>query len=381
MSRFIFSADGHIVEPPTLFLDGLPPSMRDQAIHSEKRDDYMCTVSGEKIIFRMRMRPGAATSAASGGDALSLRGPDAPPSRKALGANNIAGRLQDMKEEGIDAEIVFPSLGLWTYALENPEVELATTQVYNDWHNGFFIGHTDTFVRCAILPVRRLEDTVHELKRIAALGFTAAMLPSITMTGIPAYNDEAWDPVFHAAGELGIAFVLHTGTGAETVVVERGPGAAVINYTRQMGDGQNAIMALVAGGVLDRNPKAKVAVIESGASWLAALAERMDEVYLAHAVFVRPRLSMMPSEIIRRQVKCSFQYDRACIMSRSVTGHEAIMWGSDYPHAEGTFPHSPTVLAKLFDGIDISEREKADIVGGNAARLFRLPRPEFAAAA
>ncbi len=376
MSRFIFSADGHITEPPTIFLDGLPASMKHLAIHSEKRDDYLCTVSGEKVIFRLRMRPGA-----GGGDALSMRGPDAPPARKALGANNIEGRLKDMKDEGIDAEIVFPSLGLWTYALEDADVEAATTQVYNDWNNGFFSGHTNTFVRCAILPVRDLSNAVSELKRIAVMGFTAAMLPSITMAGIPAYNDPAWDPVFAAAAELGIAFVLHTGTGAETVVVERGPGAAVINYTRQMCDGQNAIMALVAGGVLDRNPKAKVAVIESGASWLGALAERMDEVYLAHAVFVRPRLSRMPSEIIRAQVKCSFQYDRACIMARAVTGHEALMWGSDYPHAEGTFPHTPAVLGKLFDGIDISEREKADILGGNAARLFRLPRPEFAVAA
>jgi predicted TIM-barrel fold metal-dependent hydrolase len=87
---------------------------------------------------------------------------------------------------------------------------------------------------------------------------------------------------------------------------------------------------------------------------------------------------MLPSQIIRRQVKCSFQYDRACVMSRSVTGHEALMWGSDYPHAEGTFPHSRDVVAKLFDGIEISEQEKADILGGNAARLFRLHRPELA---
>ena len=68
-------------------------------------------------------------------------------------------------------------------------------------------------------------------------------------------------------------------------------------------------------------------------------------------------------------------------MSRSVTGTQAIMWGSDYPHHEGTFPKSRDVLAKLFEGIDITEREKADIIGGNAARLFRLPRPEFAKAA
>jgi predicted TIM-barrel fold metal-dependent hydrolase len=174
--------------------------------------------------------------------------------------------------------------------------------------------------------------------------------------------------------------VLHTGTGLETVIYERGPGAAVINYTHQMNDGLDAVTFLVAGGVLDRNPSTQVAIIECGASWLAAVAERMDEVYAAHAPFVHPKLSLPPSGIIRRQVKASFQHDRACIAARNVTGTEALLWASDYPHAEGTFPHSTDIISKLFDGIDISEQEKADILGGNAARLFRLQRPEFAAA-
>ena len=124
-----------------------------------------------------------------------------------------------------------------------------------------------------------------------------------------------------------------------------------------------------------------MACIESGASWLAAQAERMDEVYETHHMFVRPKLSLTPREIIARQVSCSFQYDRACIMSRSVTSPRALMWGADYPHNEGTWPKSKQVVAQLFDGIDISEQDKADILGLNAARLFRLPRPELAQAA
>jgi predicted TIM-barrel fold metal-dependent hydrolase len=247
--------------------------------------------------------------------------------------------------------------------------------VYNNWNDQYFSGHLNRFVRCGVLPVRNLEHTQQEMRRIAAKGFTAAMLPSITPAGIPKYNDPAWDPVFALAGELGLVFVLHTGTGAETVIAERGPGAAVINYSLQMNDGINAIMYMVSSGLLDRNPKTQIAVIECGASWLAALAERMDEVYVAHDIFVRPKLSMMPSEIIKRQVTVSFQHDRACIMARSVTGTRALMWASDYPHAEGTFPRSKSVIAGLFEGVDITEQEKVDILGGNAARLFRFEIP------
>lgn len=357
MRPIVFSADGHIREPKDLFTANMPASLRNFGVRAERQDDYMVTMAGDKVIHRIRI----------GSEKADL----GRASR--LGASDLSGRLTDMDAEGIDAEIVFPSLGLFTFLVEEPEAELATAQIYNDWHRQFFSGHLDRFVRCAVLPVRRLDDTLAELGRVAAAGFTAAMLPSFTPSGIAAYNDEAWDPVFAAAAELGVVFVLHTGTGVENVKAEKGPGGAVINYTTQMCDAQRAVMTLVAGGVLDRNRGAKVAVIESGASWLAALAERMDEVYEAHQLFVRPKLSAKPSEVIRRQVSASFQYDRACLMSRSVTGHQALLWGSDYPHAEGTFPRSREVLAHLFDGIEISEQEKGDIIGGNAARLFRLP--------
>ncbi len=365
---FVFSADSHIMEPPDLFLSGLPASLRPRAIQMTLRDGFIMTVSGDKVIHRLRANK-----------PLSAKTEGEPMSAARIGSRDLALRLQDMATDGIDAEIVFPSLALWTYVLEDPELELATAQVYNDWNDGFFAGHLDRFVRCGVLPVRRFADTLTELKRIAAKGFTAAMLPSAVPPGLPAYNLDAWDPVFALAGELGVVLVMHTGTGLESVIVERGPGAAVINYTRQMMDAQGSIMALVAGGVLDRHPSTQMAVIESGASWLAGLAERMDEVYHAHAVYVSPKLSATPGEIIRRQVKCSFQSDRACIRSRGITGHEAILWGSDYPHAEGTFPRSREVIRGLFEGVEISEREKADILGGTAARLFRLPHPAAAA--
>jgi predicted TIM-barrel fold metal-dependent hydrolase len=148
-----------------------------------------------------------------------------------------------------------------------------------------------------------------------------------------------------------------------------------------MTEAQDTIMRLVSGGILDRFPKVQTAFIESGASWLDGLAERMDEVYEAHYFYVRPKLSMKPSEFISRQVKVAFQYDRGCVMSRSVTGHQAYMFASDYPHMEGTFPQTRKVVDELFVDVDIPENEKADILGGTAARLFNFPAAPAAALA
>jgi predicted TIM-barrel fold metal-dependent hydrolase len=105
-----------------------------------------------------------------------------------------------------------------------------------------------------------------------------------------------------------------------------------------------------------------------------ALAERMDEVCEAHANFVRPKLSRAPSQIIDDQVWASFQHDRACITAAAagLPGANNVMWGSDYPHAEGTFPISRKLTDDLFAGLNVSEAVKRDVLGLNAAKLFRI---------
>lgn len=386
---FVFSADGHVVEPREIFDEGLPESLKKHGIRSELQGEHVCVIAGEKVLHRMRLMKRGVSMAggesmtaqkpagvAGEGPETSFSGLHARPS-----GNDVLSRIKDMQADGVDAEVAFPSTCLWAYGIEHEETELATAQIYNDWNDKYFRDHLDKFVRCGVLPVRNFKNTEAEMKRLAKMGFTAAMLPAATPTGMPKYNDEVWDDIFELGGELGIVFVMHTGTGLDTVQVERRAGGAVINYTNQACDAWNSIQYLVAGGMLDRHPKAQVAFIESGASWLAGLVERMDEIYIAHASMVRPKLSMMPSEIVKRQVSCAFQNDRACIMTRSVTGVRPLIWGNDYPHAEGTWPRSKSVLERVFDGIEISEQDKADILGGNAARLFRLQRPEFMKAA
>jgi predicted TIM-barrel fold metal-dependent hydrolase len=370
---FVFSADSHVVEPSDLFENGLPPSLRQHGLHTEKLDGMLVSFAGERVTMRRPLENGPPRLGPDGE-------PFGRPNRR--GNREIEYRLKDMELDGVDAELAFPSLGLTAFMIHNPEAELATAQVYNDWLHGLMKDHTQYFVRCGILPVRDFGNTVMEMERIAALGFTSAMIPSLIdpVSGLPPYNSDAWDPVFEAAQRLNIVFCLHTGTGRYDVRSFRGPGGAVMNYMVQACDGMVTIMAMVSGGVLDRYPGVHVCVIEGGASWLAALAERMDEVYEAHAPFVSPKLSVTPREVIARQAHCAFQTDRACIMARNVTGTGALMWAADYPHHEGTFPRSREVVGHLFDDIDISEQEKADILGGNAARLFRLNRPEFAAA-
>lgn len=365
MSRpYIFSADSHIMEPATLFRDGLPASLQKFAIYTEKDGEFIYTRTPEKILHRLR---------------VGLKN-EHNLSKERHGIREIPGRLEDMEAEGLDAEICFPSLGMFMYTIDDPDAEAASCRLYNDWNNDFLKGHPNRFVRCGILPVLDFSNTIAELKYLASRGYTAAMLPNAMPAGMPKYNDEKWDPVFRLAGDLGIVFVMHTATGLESMTPERGPGGAIINYTMQMGDAIHSAMYLIGGGVLDRNPETKVAFVECGASWLIGLAERMDEVNMAHSQFVRPKLSRKPSQIMDDQIWSSFQHERAAIANIHRPGGKNIMWGSDYPHAEGSWPYSRQLVVDLFEGLDISEEDKANILGMTAARLYRQT-PEYIVAA
>ena len=361
MQDFVFSADAHIVEPPSIYADSMPAHLKAFTPNAKRDGNKLLMRIGEKVMHSTWLGEGSID-------------------RPTKGQLNLDRRLEDMEADGISGELLFPTTALMTYFIEDPEGEAAVARIYNDWLLDHVRGRRDIWVPAAVLPVRSLALTLAELQRVAALGYTSAMLPVVAPTGtisVPRYNDASWDPIFAAAARLGVVLTLHTGTGQTSWIVERGPGGAIINYTLQMNDAATAIMYMVAGGVLDRHPTAQVAFIECGASWLAGLCERMDESHRGHNSYVRPPLSRLPSQIVRDQVKVAFQSDRACIRSRALTGHEPLIWGSDYPHMEGTYPHSQDYIEKMFEGVDISDKERADILGGTAARLFKLQRPEF----
>jgi hypothetical protein len=122
-----------------------------------------------------------------------------------------------------------------------------------------------------------------------------------------------------------------------------------------------------------------VLIAEGGASWIPALADRLDEAYRQHEMMVRPKLSRPPSELIFRQVYTSFQHDVSAIPTVEALGYENVMWGDDYPHVEGTFGHTQDTLHNLFD--TASERTRHLVTTSNFERLFSVPAPASVPAA
>jgi predicted TIM-barrel fold metal-dependent hydrolase len=128
---------------------------------------------------------------------------------------------------------------------------------------------------------------------------------------------------------------------------------------------------LVAGGALDRHPNLRILIAEGGAAWVPAIGDRMDEAYRQHGMFVRPKLSRLPSEIIRQQVYASFQHDVSAVQVVPATNYRNVLWGDDYPHLEGTYGHTQETLRGLFAGVSDEVRDR--VTGGTFNELFRVP--------
>jgi len=358
MNPFVFSMDSHVVEPRGLWQEMLPARFKDRALRSERQEDrYIAMVADGKTLHRMQIGDGVSDNPRIGGTSPELR-------------------FKDMAKDGIDGELIFPNLGMMTYAIDDAELSFACMQVYNDWLIKTFGAYRDTFVPTAVLPMREVAQTLDEFKRVVELGYRSVMLPTLPPAGLR-YNNKDFDPIWAYAQEQHVPLAFHVASGL-TPISERGPGAAIINYMRLGFATEELVTYMVAGGALDRHPALTMVVVEAGASWMVALGERLDEVNEAHRYYIKPKLTNKPSEILYSQVKATFQFDRACLKTIDITGHECLLWASDYPHMEGTFPHSMQVIEQVFDGIDMRPEVKADILGGTAAKLYGIAPKKLA---
>jgi predicted TIM-barrel fold metal-dependent hydrolase len=365
---WVNSGDSHAIEPEGVFDGRMASGLAARMPRTVKDPDgrwETVTVDGHE--FRRKIpRPMA------GGEFDGLQPREAYVQR-APGANDPELRLVDLDQEGVWAEVIFPSLGLWAASIRDPRLLREGVRALNDWTHETFSTHPDRYVPVASVSLLDVEDAVAELQRARGLGFRAIFMPPAPPTHRPEYNDPAWEPLWSAAEEAAMVVAFHVGTepveeGASNVRTFRGLGGAVLNYVETSYGGQRAATKLVASGVLDRHPTLKVFVAEGGAAWGPFVGDRMDEAYRQHAGWAEPKLSMTPKEFIYRQVYASFQHDPSAVETVVAMGWNNVLWGSDYPHLEGTFGHTQETLHGLFDGV--SDRVRHRITIGAFCELF-----------
>ena len=167
---------------------------------------------------------------------------------------------------------------------------------------------------------------------------------------------------------------FHVSTGRDPRTA-RGNGGALINYAvHSLAPTMEPIANLCASGVLDRFPKIKFGSIEAGIGWVAWALSALDEAYRKHHMWVRPKLDRLPSEYFKTNGFASFQEDKPGLdVAREHGLTDNFLWANDFPHHEGTWPHSAEAIERTMAQLEDAERAK--ILGLNSARIFKLPIP------
>ncbi len=357
MIRLAISADGHVSEPADLWSANLPATLRDRGPRVEVREGKISMVVENKVIRKLVEAPPDMAE----GTVTSIEG---------WGENDPAARLEALAGDGVFGEVLYPTVAFFTaYSIEDRPLQAAVCEIYNDWLVSTFAD--PRYAAVAMLPAAQPEVCGKELERLAPRGLRAAMLPAHS-DALP-YNQPDWEVLWEKAAGLGVSLSFHVGSGRHQAPV-RGPGGAVTNYVVTLTGAIETATLLCATGILERHPELRVMMVECGSGWLAWALDAMDEAYREHQMFVRPKLAELPSFYFRRQGGVTFQHDAVGIANRVKTGDRCLLWGSDYPHPEGTYPKSREILDEQFEGVP---QESIDaITWRNTVELYGIATPD-----
>jgi predicted TIM-barrel fold metal-dependent hydrolase len=347
------SGDSHVNEPRDLWRANLPPSMRAQAMRGIAAADHG---NWELLLDSDAVDQVVADET----DRLVMNDPE--------------HRYAVMRTEGIVGECVFPTIGLYVWMLTDTDGGAASCRIYNEWiADG--LARSPRFKCAGLVPTWRLDDALTEVERIASAGLGAYMLPAVAE---PEWNDARWEPLWAAIAETALPVVVHQGTG-HSMFFYRGRGAGVSNLIATQSMGPRVAALLATSGVLAAHPDLHVVFVEYNTGWVAWTMQTVDYYTTAFGRYgntpsgkpwVNPALPEPPSAYLRRQVHATFQDDPVGMHNVAITGADALLWGSDYPHAEGTYPHSRAVVARLAQGHTRDDVRR--IFRDNAARLFHF---------
>ncbi len=295
----------------------------------------------------------------------------------------VEQRRADQARDGVDAEVVFPSNGLLCWATPDPVFAMAMCRTWNRWaldHAGPYMqGDHPTILPLALISAGDQEGAVREITWAAEHGFRGVCLGNSpvygpTEHGRLQYNDPSFEPMWSLLEETGLVVTFHVSTGRDPRSTG-GNGGAVVNYVcHSMETTIEPLVMLIASGVFERHPTLRAGMVESGIGFVPWLLETMDHAYRAHHFWVRPVIPELPSHYFRRNCFATFQIDYVGLAEIEERGLvENVLWANDYPHHEGTWPHSADAIERMMG--HLSDESRAKILGLNAAALFGLHPP------
>ncbi len=357
----LVSGDGHINEPRDLWATRLPKAQRDRAPHVEsfpEGDGWVIDGVPSPITLGLMSSAGLSAEDVS----QWIRWEQVPEA----GYDPVA-RLHAQDQDGVDAEVLFPSPRLHLASMTYPDRDfgLECVRVYNDFILEFCAHAPDRLTAPVMIPSYDVEHALAEFERCAGNpGFAGALLgswPNGTL-GITPEDDR----FFAAVAESGYPVTIHVGLN------DKRPGALTSRLPGDVRfyDAPVRMLQLFWAGVFQRFPTLSFVFAEVDCGWFPYFREQVDDRYHRLAVGQRADLSAPPSEYFSRQCLFTYITDTFAVHNRRHIGVQNILWSNDYPHVGADWPNSWRTIAAAFNGVP--EHERQLMLAENAVRVFRI---------
>jgi predicted TIM-barrel fold metal-dependent hydrolase len=281
-------------------------------------------------------------------------------------------RLREQDRDGVAAEVLYPSVGMLLCNLPDADYKKACFDAYNLWLAEFQAQDPMRLIGVGQTALRTVEEGVDDLFGIAELGLRGAMLP-----GFPAcddvgdYDDPRWDPLWRTAVELGLPVSFHILTSNEQLGGKGYRGPKMNSFLGIIRGCQDIVGTLIFGGVFDRWPTLRAVCVEADAGWAAHWMYRADHAVERHRNWLgSDELLRKPSDYFRENVYVTFQDDWVAFQTVHLVNHRRLLWASDHPHSDSTFPQSQRILAEHTAHLSTEVRD--DILWRNCSQLYAL---------
>ena len=377
----VISVDDHLTEPADVFAGRFPAKLRDQAPQMITQDD-----GTEAWRYKDRLYADTGLSVVAGR-------PQAEWTEDVLNLDemrrscwDVHQRVRDMDIDGIWASLCFPS-GAWGFTgrvlslNRDEEVGLAAIRAWNSWMLEEWYGaYPERFIPMQLPWLLDPKLAGDEVRRNAELGFkSVSFMESPQLLNLPPITDHAhWEPFFKACEETATVISLHA--GASGFVMQGSPGSGLNTQVSLFPAGAFcAAVDWVWAGIPGLYPDLKIALSEGGIGWVPMAIDRLKYVTehsAGSAASDSWTFDVTPVEALQRNFYFCMLDDPSTLDQRHLIGIDHIMFETDFPHADSTWPHSQDLLRKRFG--DIPFDEASMIAGGNAARIFRHPLPTAA---
>jgi predicted TIM-barrel fold metal-dependent hydrolase len=298
------------------------------------------------------------------------------------GQADLAAREVDMDADGIAAEVVFaggendevlPFIGFGAdagNAAYRGELRAVGGHIWNAWLADFVAPSPHRHIGVMQIPIWDVDAAIAEVRWAHAAGLRAVNFPAPRRDFRP-YNDPIYDPLWETCVELHLPLVTHAGGGEPPLGVDAWGGLCIFR-TELNWLSRRALWQMIFGGVFERFPDLKMVFTEQRVAWASETLGLMDSVHDdAVGMHWAEVLPMRPSEYWRRNcyIAGSFLAPYETAMTECV-GERNLMWGADYPHTEGTWPHTHEALRHAFSTVPVERARR--ILGLNALAVYDL---------